>query len=50
MTRYVARDVCAVDYSFCTLALTVRGDAGYKRKKDGSYCAYRFGAPLLLSI
>jgi hypothetical protein len=33
VTRYVARDVCTVDYSLCTLALTARGDAGYKRKK-----------------
>ena len=50
MTRYVVRDVCTVDYSLCTLALTVRGDAGYKRKNDGSYCVHHFGAPLLLSI
>jgi len=50
VTRYVVRDVCTVDYSLCTLAYTVRGDASYKRKNDGSYCAYRFGAPFLLSI
>lgn len=46
MTRFVVLDVCTLDYSLCTLALTMRGAVGYKRKKDGSYCVYRFGVPL----